>query len=246
LAIIAAAVKARPPELPGVVGRPMEALGANADGLKALGRLRELVHGPWPEGVRVEEVKAGIDAYAETASPEETAVMRRYLALRSDMEGQPDVRRKLLQPGETRDAQSVLRDLKALAETSTPPPARNPLWEMPLPEPEPGGLKGPVLEAVDKDLPGLAKELPDAEPRARRGAQRAIETSAAAHWHHFVIHLRNLKSATTVSDPDDREDEVERKLGHPLEPKERLLARRLLRTKKPAEVAAALRSIEKQ
>jgi hypothetical protein len=241
LVLVAASVRSG--GLPAVAGRHLEALEVGASGLKALGRLRDLVHGPWPQTVKVEEVEAGVAAYARTASPQETAVMRRYLVLRARMEGQPDVARRLLQPGENLEARSVLRDLRSLEEINATPPPTSPLGDVPLPEPEPLGLKAPVREALDRDLPGLGEELPGAELRARRGAVRAIETSAGAHWHHVTLHLHNLKSSASASEPDDRENEVEHQLGRPLTPEERLLARRLLRTRRPAEVAAALRPL---
>jgi hypothetical protein len=236
-----AAASVRPGELPTVVGRHLEALEVGASSLKALGRLRNLVHDPWPQTVKVEEVEAGVAAYARTASPQETAVMRHYLVVRAKMEGQPDVARRLLPPGEALEARSVLRDLRVLEEIRATPPPTSPLGDLPPPEPEPVGLKAPVREALDRDLPGLAEELPGAEWRARPGAVRAIEISAGAHWHQVTLHLHNLKSSASASAPDDREDEVERQLGRPLRPEERLLARRLLRTRRPAEVAAALR-----
>ena len=114
---------------------------------------------------------------------------------------------------------------------------------MPLPEPEPIGLKAPVREKLDTYLPGLPKDLPGAELGARRGAVRAIEISAGTHWHHVALHLYNLKSSASASEPDDREKKVESQLGRPLRPEERLLARRLLRTRSPAEVAAVLRAM---
>ena len=111
-------------------------------------------------------------------------------------------------------------------------------------EPEPLSLKAPVREALNQDLPGLVEDLPAAELRARRGALRSIETSAGWHWNHVALSLRNFKGATAVGDPDDREAEVERRLGRPLAPEERLLVRRLLCTKTTAEVVAVLRRME--
>jgi hypothetical protein len=243
---IIVAAKARPVELPAVVRNHLEVVEIRANGLKDLGRLRELVHDPWPAEVKFSEVKAGIEAFAQTASPDEAALMRRYIELRAAAEGRPEIARQLLPPGETRDTASVLRDLKALEGIGAPPPGISPLGDLPLPEPEPLGLKAPIREELDKDLPGLVDELPKAELRARRGALRAIETSAGVHWSHITISLHNLKRATADSDRDDREHEVERQLGRPLTPEDRLLARRLLRTKTTAEVVAALRSIEQK
>jgi hypothetical protein len=234
------AAQARPGELPAVVGRHLEALEANASGLKALGRLRDLVHGPWPQDVRAEEVLAGVVAF-ENASPPEAPAMRRYLALRADMEGQPGVARQLLRPGEALDAPSVLRDLKLLEEVGATPPPTSPLGDLPLPEPEPLSLKPPVREALTKGLPGLVEDLPAAELRARRGALRAIEASAGTHWNLVVLSLHNLKGLAATGDPADREAEVERQVGRLLTPEERLLVRRLVRTKTTAEVVAVLR-----
>jgi hypothetical protein len=236
------AAKALHPEAPGVLARPLEALGANKSSLEALGGLRDLVHSPWPEKVPVEKVESGLAAFAQTASAQDAATMRRYVAWRAELEGQPDVSRQFLPPGESRDARNLLRDLKAMEGYSGTPPPSSPLVEVPLPEPEPLGLKAPVREAIDKDLPGVGNELPAAELRARRGALRAIETSAADQFHHFHVHLHNLTSLATSNKPDDREDEVERELGR-LTPEERLLVRRLLRTKKTPEVVAALSSM---
>jgi hypothetical protein len=201
------------------------------------------VHDPWPQGVNGEEVAAGVAAFAETAPPPEAAALRSYLAVRARIEGQPNVARRLLLPGETLETPSVLRDLKILAKIRATPPPDSPLGDVPLPEPEPLGLKAPVREALDRDLPGLAEELPRAELPARRGALRAIEVSASTHWHHAALHMHNLKCSASASAPDDREDEVERQRGRPLAPEERLLARRLLRTRSPAAVAAALRPL---
>jgi hypothetical protein len=233
------AARARPGELP-AVGRHLDALEVNADGLKALAHLRDLVHGPWPQDVRAEDVVAGLTAF-ENASPQEAPALRRYLALRAEMEGQPGVARQLLRPGEVLNTPSVLRDLKLLEEVSATPPPTSPLVDSPLPEPEPLGLKPPVREALSKGLPKLVEDLPAAELRARRGALRAIEASAGTRWNHVAIALHNLKGVTTDSAPDDREAEVERQLGRPLTPEERLLVRRLLRTKTAAEVVAVLR-----
>jgi hypothetical protein len=169
--------------------------------------------------------------------------MRRYLGVRARMEGRPDVAQRLLQTGETLETRSVLRDLKALEETRATPPPSSPLGDVPLVEPEPLGLKASVREALDRDLPGLAEELPGAERRARRGAVRAIETSASTHWHHVLFRLYTSKSLASASERDDREDEVERQLGRLLRPEERLLARRLLPTRRPAEIADALRPL---
>ena len=101
------------------------------------------------------------------------------------------------------------------------------------------------LTAVYMQVPegyiAFVEELPGAELRARRGALRTIETSAGAHWHQVTLHLYNFKNSTSPSKPDDRENEVEHLLGRPLTPEERLLARRLLLTRRrPAEVADAL------
>jgi hypothetical protein len=236
----------RPAELSPAEGLQLNALEANASGLKALGGLRDLVHNPWPNAVSFGDVEAGVRAHAETASPQEAALMRRYLVLRAKMEDRPEIARQLMRPGADADPQSVLRDLKALAESNAPPPPTSPLGGLPLPEPEPLGLKAPVREALNKDLPGLVDELPAAELRARRGALCAIETSAGVYWDHVTISLHNLKAVTASSDPDDREDEVEHQVGRPLTPEERLLARRLLRTKNTAEVVAVLRSMEQK
>jgi hypothetical protein len=238
--------RAHPGELPTVVGRPLEALEANASGLKALGHLRDLVHGPWPKGVSPQEVEAGANAFAQTASPADAAVMRRYLGLRARMEERPDVARQLLRPADHRDAQTVLRDLEVLAEVSAAPPPASPLSDLPLPEPEMAGFKASVREALDRDLPGLARELPAAELRARRGALRAIEASAGKQWHLVAISLHNVKSASADNGPDDREAEVERQLGRPLRPEERPLVRRLLRSKTTAEVVAVLRRLDRE
>jgi hypothetical protein len=246
-----AAAGVRSGELPAVVGRPLEAPEVVASSLKALRRLRNLVHDPWPQSVKVEEVEAGVAAYAKTAAPQETAAMRHYLVLRARMEGQPDVAGRLLPPGETLETQSVLRDLSRLEEIRATPPPPSPLGDLPHPEPEPLGPKALVCEALYTDLPGLreklpGEELPRAELRARRGAVRAIEISAGAHWHRVTLNLHNLKSSASANGPDDREDEVERQLGRLLTPEERLLARRLLRTRRPAEVADALRPMAKK
>jgi hypothetical protein len=245
-----AAAGVRSGELPAVVGRPLEAPEVVASSLKDLGRLRNLVHDPWPQSVKVEEVEAGVAAYAKTAAPQETAAMRRYLVLRARMEGQPDVAGRLLPPGEALETQSLLRDLSRLEEINATPPPTSPLGDLPLPEPPPLGLKAPVREALYGGLPGLGEklpgeELPRAELRARRGAVRAIEISAGAHWHRVrvTLNLHIHESSASASEPDDRENEVERQLDRPLRPEERLLARRLLRTRRPAEVAAALRPL---
>jgi hypothetical protein len=239
-ALLGVAASAGRAELPPVVGRHLEVLEANANGLKALGRLRDLVHGPWPKDVPAEEVAAGVAAF-ETASPQDAPALRHYLALRAEMEGQPAVAQKLLPPDEALDARSVLRDLKVLEEISATPPPISPLGDMPLPEPEPLSLKPPVREAINKDMPGLGdvKDLPDAELRARRGALRAIETRAGMRWNRVVLSLHNLKGVT-ANDTDDREAEVERQLGRSVTPEERLLVRRLLRTKTTAEVVVVL------
>jgi hypothetical protein len=266
-------------DIPGVSARSLEAFNANESSLKALGALRDLVQSPWPENVRFEDVNAAVEGFTKTASPQDGAVMRRYVSVRARMEGQKEVARQLLPPGETQDATSVLRDLKAMEEFSATPPPESPFGDLPLPEPEPVGIKASVREALDEDLPGLGDELPAAELRARRGAFRAIETSAGTHFHLHHLHLHNLTSVASTSEPDDREDEVERQLGREqlckqtaidvadivgtvplnpyiclaktislqscrkLTPEERLLVRRLLRTKKTAEVVAALRSL---
>jgi hypothetical protein len=231
---------------PAVAGRPLEALEANTNSLKALRHLRELVHGPWPKAVSAEQVKAGVVAYAQTASPKDAAVMRRYLALRAEMEGQPDVARRLLLPGEERDAQLVLRDLRVLEAISATPPPFSPLGHLPLPEPEPLSLKALVREQPIVDLEALVEDLPATELRARRGALRFIEISAGRHWSHVVLSLRHHKGATAVSQRDDHETEVERQLGRPLTPAEQLLVRRLLRNKTTAEVVAILRRMERK
>jgi hypothetical protein len=234
------AARARPGELPAVVGRHLDALEVKAGGLKALAHLRDLVHGPWSHDVRAEDIVAGIRAF-ENVSPEEAPALRRYLALRAEMEGQPGVARQLLSD-EALNAKSVLRDLKVLEDVSATPPPASPLAELPLPEPEPLSLKAPVREAITKGLPGLkVEELPAAELRARRGALRAIESSAGMQWNHVAISLHNLKGVTTDSGPDDREAEVERQLQRSLMPEERLLVWRLLRTKTTADVVAILR-----
>jgi hypothetical protein len=166
------------------------------------------------------------------------------------MEGQSGVARKLL-PGEALDQPSVLRDLKALEEVHATPPRPSPLGDLPLPEPEPISLKAPVRDSLVKDLPRLVKELPveelpAAELRARRGALRAIETSAGRHWDRIAISLHNLKGVSAGDDPDDREAEVERQLGRPLTPEERFMVRRLLRTKTTTEVVAVLRRLDRK
>jgi hypothetical protein len=242
VALLAALARARAPEAGGALRPHLEALEASASGLKDLVPLRDLAHGPWPETARVEEIEAGLAAFGRTAAPGEAAAMRRYFVLRAEMEGRPDVAQRLLRPGEALDTPTVLRDLKALEEVNAELPPVPPLGDLPLPEPTPLGLKAGVHERLDKVLPGLADKLPDVEPGARRGALRAIESSAGMHWHHAAVSLRNLK---TDDDPDDREAEVERELGRPLTPEERLLARRLLRTKTTAEVVEVLRAASK-
>jgi hypothetical protein len=240
--LLVVAARARPGELPAVVGRHLDALNVNAGGLKELGNLRDLVHAPWPPDVRAEDVVTGLMAF-ENVSPQEAPALRHYLVLRAEMEGHPDLAQKLLPPGEALDAPSVLRDLKVLEGVSATPRRTSPLGDLPLPEPEPLSLKPPVREVLTKGLPGLdVEDLPPAELRARRGVLRAIETSADRHWNHVVISLHNLKGVTTDSDPDDREADVERQLGQ-LTPEERLLVRRLLRTKTTVEVVAVLRQM---
>jgi hypothetical protein len=222
-AFLALAARARPVEAPGLVGRHLEALEASAGGLKDLAPLRDLAHGPWPEAARVEDIEAGLAAFGKTAAPDEAAVLRRYFALRAEMEGRPEIAQRLLRPGEARDTPTVLRDLKALGDIDAELPPVPPLGELPQPEPTPLGLKAGVRHRLDEGLPGLADKLPDVEPGARRGALRAIESSAGMHWHHVAISLHNLKAAE-ADGPDDREAEVERRLGRPLTPEERLLA----------------------
>jgi hypothetical protein len=244
-ALLTLAARARPIEAPGLVGRHLEALESGAAGLKDLAPLRDLAHGPWPEAARVEEIEAGLAAFGKTAGPDEAAVLRRYFVLRAEMEGRPEIAQRLLRPGEALDTPTVLRDLKALEEVNAELPPVPPLGDLPLPEPTPIGLKASVRQRLDEGLPGLPDDLPAAELRARLGALRSIETSAAVHWGHVALSLYNLKGVNAAADPDEREDEVERRLGRPLTPEERLLARRLLRTKTTAEVVEALRAVSK-
>jgi hypothetical protein len=245
-ALLTLAARARPKEVPIVVGRHLKGVERSGRRLKALNHLRDLVHRPWPKSVHVEELKAGVAAFAETASRPLAGRMRRYIALRAKMEGKPNFVRRLLRPGETLDESSVLRDLQALEEVSATPPPVSPLGDLPLPEPEPLGFKASVRESLTEDFPSLVDDLPATELRARRGATRAIETSAGTQWNHLSLHLHNLKSMASSYEQDDREDDVERQLGRSLKPEERLLGRRLLRTKKTAEVASALRSLHQK
>jgi hypothetical protein len=227
------------------LGRPLEVLKGNVGGLQDLVPLRELAHGPWPEAARVEEIEAGLAAFDRTAGPDEAASLRRYFSLRAEMEGRPDVARRLLRPGEALDTPTVLRDIKALEEVGGERPPAPPLGEPPQPEPPPTGLKAGVRERLDEALPDLSDKLPDLERGARRGALRAIENSAGLHTYNAYASLSILKGVEAVGDRDDREAEVERRLGRPLTPGERLLARRMLRTKTAAEVAKALRAASK-
>jgi hypothetical protein len=237
--ILPAPLHPPPAELPGAATEALAGLKIGESNLEALSSLRNVVHDSWPENLRIEDVSAAFDGFAKT-SPQEAEAMRGYLSVRARMEGRPDVAAKFVPKGETSDAKSVLRDLKAMEDLGAKPPSELPWGDLPLPEAEPFGLKAPVLEELDKDLPGLVPELAAAEVRARRVALRSIDAGAETHVYYYHLHLHNLMHSVNWSERDKREDEVERRVDK-LTPEERLMARRLLRTKGTDEIVTILR-----
>jgi hypothetical protein len=240
LSAIAPLVHPPAAELPGTAVESLAGLNVGESNLKALSGLRNLVHEPWPENLRIEDVNAAVEGFAKTASPQDVNAMRGYVSVRTRMEGRPDVAEKFLPAGEKPDAESVLRDLKVMEDLGAKPPSDLPWGDLPLPEAELFGLKAPVHEALDKDLPGLVPRLSAAEARARRVALRYIDVSAETHVYHYHLHLHNLMHLIRTSEKDKREDEVERRVDK-LTEEERLMARRLLRTKSTDEIVTILR-----
>jgi hypothetical protein len=218
----------------------LTALKVNESSLEALNNLRTLVHDPWPESLPIDRVRTAFDGFAKT-SPQDAEAMRGYLSVRARMEGRPDVAAKFVPKGETPDAKSVLRDLNVVQEMGATPPPGSSWADLPLPEAERLGLKPAVRETLMKDFPGPVDELSAGEVRARRVALRSIDAGAESQFHHYHLHLHNIMRSLSTSEQDDREDEVERQVGGKLTPAERLLARRLLRTKKSDQVTAILR-----
>jgi hypothetical protein len=212
------------------------------------------LNGEWPATARPQEFDSWLQVLEEQTPASEFQQVRRYLGLRALLEGQADIARPLLGNGELPDGATVVRDLKALggADGLPPPPNEPALGGLPLPEPEPLGLRAPVKESLGKGLPEFEKEATQAEAAARKRVLGTVERSAARHVNHVHITLYNLHGITKALAPQDneekernRDNEVETHLDRRLTPAERLLSHHLLRTMPPREVAAKLRDLDK-
>jgi hypothetical protein len=240
----------RPADLPQVVRLHLEGVTGQVKSLKNLAKLQEHVRFAWPKEKPPDDLKILLDSLGE--SPETARLvprLQKYLTCRAVLEGRPDLAAKL--GGRVAgDGGDVLRDLKALpAEVTEDLPATlaaSP--ELPLPE-QPLSPPQAVKESLHADLP----ELLAAEVQARRAVLKALNVTAELHWNKAAISLHLVRSAAGLHSPARRDDpdgqegeeEVESRLGRPLLPAERLLARRLLRNRTPADVAAVLREVAK-
>jgi hypothetical protein len=246
--------KLPPDHLPDCAGRHLDLLEVHSETLHLLGEFRQRLNVEWPAEASPEEFEGGLRALENQTPDVEVVRARQYLGLRGRLEGRPDIARHFLGSEELPDGPTVLRDLKRLGgpEDLPPPPEVSPLDGLPLPEPEPHGLRAPVKESLGKGLPEFEKEATAAEATARKRVQGTVERSAARHANHVAIDLYNLRGvakALASSDDDEekknREKEVVTHLGRRLSPAERLLARHLLRTMPPEQVAAELRALDK-
>jgi hypothetical protein len=242
--------KKLPLELPDGAGRHLNAIESEARNLRALTEFRQRLGVVWPEGNGQSELDWLAVLEANTPA-EEVGQVRQYLGLRAHLEGRSDIAKRLLGTETLPDGRKVLRDLKVLGATPAPPPPAESLGGLPLPEPEPLSWRPGVKEKLGQGLPELEKEIPEAEMAARRRVLGTIERSAFRHSNHLTIHLYNLQSISNVlrsedndSDKRNRFPEIETRLGRRLKPEERLLARHLLRTSSPEEVAARLSTLD--
>jgi hypothetical protein len=242
-------------ELPPSAEPHLKGLELHSETLHSLGEFRQRLNGEWPEKASPEEFDGWLRALEKQTPDEEVVRVKRYLGLRALLEGQPDVARHLLGSEELPDGPTVLRDMKLLGSGDglPPPPEVSALGGLPFPEPEPISLRPRVKESLGKGLPEFEKEATAAEAAARKRVLGTVERSASRHANHVDITLYNLRGVTKAlaSHDDDeqeqknREKEVETHLGRSLTPAERLLARRLLRTMSPEQVAAELRALDK-
>jgi len=245
--------KLRPADMPACAGRHLDDLNFHSENLRSLGDFRQQLNAEWPAKVSPEEFEGWLLALANGTPEGEIAQVRQYVALRAQLEGRPDIAKRLLGGKELPEGRAVLRDLKALGGAGglPPPPKVSALDGLPLPEPEPRGFASSVKEPLGEGLPEFEKEATAAEAPARKRVLETVERSAWRHANHVEIVLYNLHGVTKALAPHDneqeqrdRDKEVETHLGRRLTPAERLLARHLLRTMSPQEVAAKLRALD--
>jgi hypothetical protein len=244
--------KSRPVDLPASAGRHLDLLELHSETMQALGKFRQRLNVEWTEKASVDEFGVWLRALEKTTPEVEVGQVRRYLALRARLEGRPDITTRLLGGEDLPDGPTVLRDLKTLGGADgLPPPNESALDGLPLPEPEPIGLRPPVKESLGKGLPEYEKEATAAEKAARKRVLGTVERSASRNANHVAISLYNLRGVTkALASHDDEEEqknqekEVETHLGRRLTPAERLLARHLLRKMRPDQVAAELHALD--
>jgi len=231
--------------------------------LETLSELEDQVYRPWNGKNSGEEVVRLLEVLEQ--APEDAAFvlnLRPYLARRALLEGQNELAAQL-SPNVPKNGASMLRDMKAMAAEAahTPPRTQELSLGLPLPEPEPLSLRPAMKESLHAGLPewtdlsaAETAELRAAEIQARKGVLQALDVrtqwhlSCAAIAMHHVHSASNVRSAVYSPDPDTAsdEEEVEKQLGRPLLPEERLLARRLLSDKRPTAIAAVLREMARK
>jgi hypothetical protein len=238
---------------------PLQEIERRATRLLAWQKLRVLIGvGPWQTPPDAKAVSSWLTEVEKSAGKDATGSLRRYLACRAQLEGHTPLARSL---EKTRDAKTLLRDLKGLAAkrpaAPPPPPSQTDsvLDLLLLPEAPTIGFRPAVREALGADLPALAA----ADKAARAEAVREVEGYARLDWNHASVHLARLapyqrqpSSATpaqaSVQPPTKTRDaltaEVSKLLARDLSPAEGVLARHLGQTREPVEVAKLLRKAD--
>jgi len=193
------------------------------------------------------------------------ADVRRYLRCRAHLTGEPAAAARLLPGDASPNADSLLRDLKAVASNEPAPPTLSPgvpavsvLEPLPLPEADPLGIRPNVKETLGADLPKM-QEVVTAEKAARARLLGQLNTNAQVSFHHFQVHLAMMASrghsghrldggmAARVSSPEEdrrNETEVAKRLEREITAPERLLINHLNGKKTAEELATMLRQLD--
>lgn len=235
-------------------------------GFEELAHLEHLEAGlttKWSGQPDLAEIEQGLSQLAFVRKdPNPVRKVRVALVLKAADEGHEDVARRLLPADlQTEDFPAVLRDLKAAsaaaksAPTATSQPA---LPAEPLLIPEgTAGTRPAVKERVAAGLPPL-EEVTTVTQQTRRRLLDRVAAELETQSHHFHLHLHCIHDFSQQAQTAAREDQplaepsnekpeaaVARLLGRSITPTERILISGMLaRGKKPAEIAAELRTLD--
>ena len=232
-----------------VVENMPDSLQPSVRGLSSLVALQRIISKPWhspPDPDTLLEHLASIPHATGDAS--QAARWQHELARKAEREGHPQVAKKL-------------RDMKSVKGLEEHPPNKmggegmNRSLPLLVPEGPAEGVRPPIKESLQSDLPPLEEDVSATVKRARVrlsksvGEQIEYDSLIAAHWlrmlHQFTGEVRESARQEERQKEEGTERAVARLLGRGLTASERILVGAMsAKGKKPADMATVLSNLD--